>query len=186
MRNAVCHLQNQVRALLETGGKQIPAVTPYRFTAEHIPMPQTERPYLYIVLDGVLRLHTPSGMMDYMAGQYSISQIDTPLSGTVLAFSHRQDFLAVSVEFQPSQAVQTILSLDNELTERIMSEQMEEQETAAADRAVLESVSRLLDVMTASVEVGYESLSQFIRDYRKMFGAPPREDILNLQKGLKK
>lgn len=151
MRNAVCHLQNQVRALLETGGKQIPAVTPYRFTAEHIPMPRTERPYLYIVLDGVLRLHTPSGMMDYMAGQYSISRIDTPLSGTVLAFSHRQDFLAVSVEFQPSQAVQTILSLDNELTERIMSEQMEEQEAAAADRAVLESVSRLLDVMTAAV-----------------------------------
>lgn len=296
MRNTVCHLQNQVRALLETGGKRIPDVTPYRFTAEHIPMPQTERPYLYVVLDGVLRLHTPSGMMDYMAGQYSISQIDTPLSGTALAFSDHQDFLAVSVEFRPSQVIQTILSLDNELTERIMSEQMEEQETAAADRAVPESVSRLLDVMTdtvpsnfihgqvlgevlyyvlcgscgkrliqsianvsqadeiyranswikenfrdsfavedlaeqrnmsvslfhqkfksavgmgplqcqkrlrltearrlmldehknvteASVEVGYESLSQFIRDYRKMFGAPPREDVLNLQKGLKK
>lgn len=114
-------------------------------------MPQTERPYLYLVLDGVLRLHTPSGMMDYMAGQYSISQIDTPLSGTALAFSGRQDFLAVSVEFQPSQAVQTVLSLDNELIGRIMSEQMEEQETAAADRAVPESVSRLLDVMTDAV-----------------------------------
>lgn len=296
MRNAVCHLQNQVRALLETGGKQIPAVTPYRFTAEHIPMPQAERPYLYLVLDGVLRLHTPSGMMDYMAGQYSISQIDTPLSGTALAFSDQRDFLAVCVEFQPSQAVQTILSLDNELIERIMSEQMEEQETAAADRAVPESVSRLLEVMMAavpstfihrqvlgevlyyalcgscgkrliqsianvsqvdeiyranswikenfrdsfaveelaeqgnmsvslfhqrfksavgmgplqcqkrlrltearrlmldehknvteaSVEVGYESLSQFIRDYRKMFGAPPREDIHSLRQGLKK
>lgn len=296
MRNTVCHLRNQVRALLETGGKQIPAVTPYRFTVEHISMPQTERPYLYLVLDGVLRLHTPSGMMDYMAGQYSISQIDTPLSGTALALSDRQDFLAVCVEFQPSQAVQTILSLDNELTERIMSEQMEEQETAAADRAVPESVSRLLDVMTAavpsafihrqvlgevlyyalcgscgkrliqsianvgqadeiyranswikenfrdsfaveelaeqrnmsvslfhqrfksavgmgplqcqkrlrltearrlmldehknvteaSVEMGYESLSQFIRDYRKMFGAPPREDIHGLRQGLKK
>lgn len=42
------------------------------------------------------------------------------------------------------------------------------------------------NVTEASVEVGYESLSQFIRDYRKMFGAPPREDVLNLQKGLKK
>ena len=296
MRNAVRQLQNQVRTLLETGGKQIPAVTPYRFAAERIPMPQTERPYLYLVLDGALRLHTPSGMMDYMAGQYSISQIDTPLSGTALAFSGRQDFLAVSVEFQPSQAVQTVLSLDNGLTERIMSEQMEEQETAAADRAVPESVSRLLDVMTdavpsnfiheqvtgeilyyvlcgscgkqfirsianvsqadeiyranswikenfrdsfaveelaeqrnmsvslfhqkfksavgmgplqcqkrlrltearrlmlderknvteASAEVGYESLSQFIRDYRRMFGAAPREDISGLRQGLKK
>lgn len=114
-------------------------------------MPRTERPYLYFVLGGVLRLHTPSGMMDYMAGQYSISQIDTPLSGTALAFSDHQDFLAISVEFQPSQAIQTILSLDNELTGRITSEQMEDRETAAADRAVLESVSRLLDAATDAV-----------------------------------
>ena len=296
MKDAVCHLQNQVRALfLEAGDKQLPPVTPYRFTAEHIPMPQTERPYLYIVLDGALRLHTPSGMMDYMAGQYSVSKIDTPLSGTVLSFSSRQDFLAVSVEFLPSEAVQTVLSLDNGLTERIMSDRMEERETSAADLAVLKSVSRLLDAMTgavpsdfirrhilreiiyyvlcgscgrqfiqsianirqadeiyqanswikenfrdsfavedlagqrnmsvslfhqkfksavgmgplqcqkrlrltearrlmldecknvteAAVEVGYESLSQFIRDYRKIFGAAPKEDILNLQKHLK-
>lgn len=81
MRDTVCRLQNQVRALLEAGGKRIPAVTLYRFTAEHIPMPRTEHPYLYIVLDGALRLHTPSGMMDYMAGQYSISRIDTPRPG---------------------------------------------------------------------------------------------------------
>ena len=78
MEDAIYRLQSQVRALLETGGGEIPAVTPYRFTAEHIPMPQREWPYLYLVLDGVLRLHTPSGMLDYMAGQYSISQIDIP------------------------------------------------------------------------------------------------------------
>ena len=33
------------------------------------------------------------------------------------------------------------------------------------------------NVTEASLEVGYESLSQFIRDYRKMFGAAPKEDI---------
>lgn len=295
MNDPLAHLQDQVRAFFETGGKPVPSVTPYRFTAERIPLPRTERPYLYIVLDGVLRLHTPSGMMDYMAGQYSISRIDTPLSGTALAFSDRQDFLAIAVEFQPSEAIRTILGLDNDLTERIMTERMTERETTAADRAVLESVGRLWDVMTAAVpsgfihgqvlgevlyyvlcgsrgkqmiqsianvrqadeiyranswikenfrdpfsveelaeqrnmsvtlfhqkfksavgmgplqcqkrlrltearrlmldehrnvteasaEVGYESLSQFIRDYRKMFGAAPREDILNLRKGLK-
>lgn len=151
MRNTVCQLQDQVRALLEAGGKKIPAVTLCRFAAEHIPMPQTEHPYLYIVLDGTLRLHTPSGILDYMAGQYSISQIDTPLRGTVLSLSTRQDFLAVCVEFLPSQAIQTILGLDNDLTERIMSDQMEEQEMSVADRAVLESTGRLLDTMTKSV-----------------------------------
>lgn len=37
------------------------------------------------------------------------------------------------------------------------------------------------NVTEASLEVGYESVSQFIRDYRKMFGSAPKEDILNIQ-----
>ena len=42
------------------------------------------------------------------------------------------------------------------------------------------------NVTEASIEVGYESLSQFIRDYRKMFDAAPKEDIQKLQRQLKK
>ena len=42
------------------------------------------------------------------------------------------------------------------------------------------------NVTEASIEVGYGSVSQFIRDYRKMFGKSPKEDILILQKILKK
>ena len=38
------------------------------------------------------------------------------------------------------------------------------------------------NVTEASSEVGYESLSQFIRDYRKMFGATPGEDIRGIRK----
>jgi AraC-like DNA-binding protein len=34
---------------------------------------------------------------------------------------------------------------------------------------------------TASFAVGYESPSQFSREYRRLFGAPPREDIQRLQ-----
>ena len=124
MNADIINLQNAIRSLLvQTGGKKstIPSVTPYRFTTATIKMPQTDNPYLYIVLDGMLRLHTPSGIMDYMAGQYFLSKIDTPLSGTILAFSEHQDFLAVSIEFTPSDVIQTILELDGGLTERIMS-----------------------------------------------------------------
>lgn len=258
-------------------------------------MPQTENPYLYVVLDGVLRLYTPSGNMDYVAGQYSISKVDTPLSGTVLAFSEQQDFLALSLAFTPSDVVETILNLDDGLVERILSQSLEEREMALSDRAVLDSVGRLFftvgqavpsefirrsilgeiiyyvlcgscgrqliqsiasmqqadeiyrantwiknnfrtpfavgelaeqrnmnvslfhqkfkravgmgplqcqkrlrltearrlmldegkNVTEASCEVGYESLSQFIRDYRRMFGAAPREDLLRIRKQLK-
>lgn len=292
-------LQTMIRSYASSEGANqtgIPYVTAYRFTDERIKMPRTDHPYLYIVLDGVLRLYTLSGILDYMAGQYSLSKIDTPLSGTVLAFSDQQDFLAISIEFFPSDVIQTILDLDDELTERMMSEQLSEQEMASSDREVLQCVGRLFSAMhqtvpsefirkrimqeiiyyvlcgsrgkqfvgsianigqadeiyeanswikknfrdsfavealaeqrnmsvslfhqkfksavgmgplqcqkrlrltearrlmlddgknvtEASVEVGYESLSQFIRDYRKMFGAAPKEDLLNLRKHLKK
>lgn len=33
------------------------------------------------------------------------------------------------------------------------------------------------DVSTAALEVGYESPSQFSREYSRMFGAPPLRDI---------
>lgn len=288
-------LRSAIRAgALMPGG--IPFVTPFRSTAERVQMPQTSDPYLYVVLDGVLRLYTPSGIMDYMPGQYSISKIDTPLSGTVLDFSEHRDFLAVSIEFVPSDVVQVVLGLDDDLAERVMSERLTEQETSASDRAVVQAVCRLFSVMErgvpsefirknavqeviynvlcgssgrqlvqsiasihradeiyqanswikenfrdsfsveklaeqknmsvslfhqrfksavgmgplqcqkrlrltearrlmldegrnvtqASAEVGYESLSQFIRDYRKMFGAAPKEDVLRLQRHLEK
>lgn len=38
-----------------------------------------------------------------------------------------------------------------------------------------------LDAATASFEVGYESPSQFSREYSRMFGAPPHRDITQLR-----
>lgn len=42
-----------------------------------------------------------------------------------------------------------------------------------------------LSVTEASMEVGYESLSQFNRDYRQIFGETPKKDINNIQNCLK-
>lgn len=293
------NLQEEIRNLpLAEGSNKtgIAYITAYRFTTEKIQMPQVENPYLYIVLDGTLRLYTPSGIMDYMAGQYSVSKIDTPLSGTVLTFSEQRDFLALAVEFTPNDVITAVLELDHELTERIMGEKLTEEEMSVSDSEVLKSVYRIFSVMNktlpsefirknimreviyytlcgtcgrqflqsivnvgkadeiyaanswikenfrnsftvenlaeernisvslfhqkfksavgmgplqcqkrlrltearrlmldenknvteASVEVGYESVSQFIRDYRKMFGSAPKEDILHIEQHLKK
>jgi AraC-like DNA-binding protein len=35
----------------------------------------------------------------------------------------------------------------------------------------------------AAFEVGYESVSQFTREYRRLFNAPPKRDALNLRRG---
>jgi AraC-like DNA-binding protein len=38
-----------------------------------------------------------------------------------------------------------------------------------------------LDAAEAAFRVGYESPSQFSREYRRMFGAPPRQDVAALK-----
>lgn len=270
-------------------------MTAYRFTDEKNDMPKSGKPYLYVVLDGALRLHTPSGIMDYMAGQYSVSRIDTPLYGTIVSFSEKQDFLAVALDMSLDEIVSSALDLDNDITEKIMKEMVPEQEQVLADVSVIRAVYRLFaamkqplgseyirrnimreiiyyvlcgscgkqllrsvanirqideiyaanswikenfrspftveqlaeqqkmsvslfhqkfrsavgmgplqcqkrlrltearrlmleekrNVTEAALEVGYESVSQFIRDYRKMFGAAPGEDMLNFKRKLK-
>lgn len=284
-------LQRAVRALVREEGANptgAGAVTAWRFTGGRIRMPEGEGLFLYLVLDGALRLHTPSGMLDYAPGQYSLSRVDTPLSATVLTPSAQGDFLALSIELSAHAVIETVLALDDALTGQVMAGQREEAAMVQADRALLEAVYRLLSAMDkpalhsqflqgvmlqeviyyllcgscgrqlveslarvgqadeiyqanrwikenfrrpftveqlaerqnmsvflfhqkfksavgmgplqcqkrlrltegrrlmldenknvtqAAAEVGYESLSQFIRDYRRMFGAAPKEDI---------
>ncbi len=42
-------------------------------------------------------------------------------------------------------------------------------------------VTRAVRVEAAAFEVGYESASQFSREYARMFGAPPKQDLKRLQ-----
>lgn len=95
--------------------------------------------------------------MDYMAGQYSISKIDTPLSGTVLAFSEQQDLLALAVEFSVNDVITTVLSLEDSLTEKILGETLDEQSMSAADHEVIQSVYRFFPAMKQTVQ------SEFLR-----------------------
>jgi AraC-like DNA-binding protein len=40
-----------------------------------------------------------------------------------------------------------------------------------------------IDATNAAYEVGYESISQFSREYSRFFGQPPMRDIKNLRDG---
>lgn len=267
----------------------------YRYTDKTIRMPEGGSPYLYLPAAGSMRLHTPSGIMDYIAGQYSISAIDTPMSGSVLSFSDAGDFLALSVMFTLDDVISVILEMDGDLPERIIGSAFSSHSMERSDAHVIDAVTRLalmldeedrlaymrkllkreiifsalcgtcgkqflqsviriqqagdiytannwikenfkdaftveklaaqrnmsvsafhqkfknavgmgplqcqkrlrltearrlmLDegasVTAASLEVGYESVSQFIRDYKKMFDASPKGDIQKLCRQLK-
>jgi transcriptional regulator GlxA family with amidase domain len=38
-----------------------------------------------------------------------------------------------------------------------------------------------IDAGSAAVLVGYESVSQFSREYRRLFGAPPEQDVRRMR-----
>lgn len=150
MTNIIEKLQHEVRSLCTHLGHNktwTPFVTAWRFTSDKIQMPQTDNPYLYIILDGMLRLYTPSGIMDYVAEQYSVSKIDTPMYGTVLSFSKHNDFLAISIEFTVNDVITSVLGLDNDMTNKIINESLKEQSMSEADDMVIKSAYRFFPVM---------------------------------------
>lgn len=45
----------------------------YRIFDGDIKLPELNKPYIFYIADGSIRLHTPSGILDYISGQYSVS-----------------------------------------------------------------------------------------------------------------
>ena len=103
----------------EKNKTELPYLSIYRSTERQIDMPRMENFYIYVVLEGSIRLYTPSGIMDYMPGQYSVSKIDTPISGYVLTLSESCDFLALAIEFTLNDVISVLLDLDGNLAEQI-------------------------------------------------------------------
>ena len=292
-------LRDLVRALpLAEGanGTHLSFLTLYRSAAEEIDMPESASLYLYMVVDGTLRLFTPSGILDRAPGQYFLSRIDTPLRGRVQVSASQGDFFAAAVSFSPSDVLSVLLEMDGSLAEEIADGLVGGAAASQADRCVTASLCRLIaggegpagsgfigrqlrreiifyalsgsygqqllrsaasfqqageiyaanrwikenfrapltvedlaerrnmsvsqfhqkfksavgmgplqcqkrlrltearrlmlnenrNVTEAALEVGYESTSQFIREYRKLFGSTPKEEITALKRRLEK
>lgn len=298
--NRIEQLRSMVRSFPLTEGQnktQLSHLRLYRFSSQNIQMPQIENFYVYVVLDGSLRLYTPSGILDYVPGQYSVSKIDTPNRGYVLDPSPQGDFLALSMEFTLQDIISVVLELEGDLAQQIADGAISPSVTDDSDRQVIPSLIRLIaalngpaqrlpflsghikreiiffilcgccgsqflqsavniqqagemyeinswikknfrnsftveelakqrnmsvslfhqkfksavgmgplqcqkrlrltearrlmwdenkNVTEASLEVGYESVSQFTRDYRKMFGSTPKDDLLRLRRAKEK
>ncbi len=150
-------LSRRIRAALspEDGMRRVlPYMSLYRFSGEQIAMPETDNLYLYLVVDGSLRLYTPSGIMDYMAGQYSVSKTDAPLSGHVLAFSDAQDFLALSLELTLSEVIACVLELDGALTKQILDSESSDPLVPQSDARIPSCIYRLVSMTDSPVQLG--------------------------------
>lgn len=96
----------------------------HQFKEKKIIMPDGSTPYIFLVLNGSMRIHTPSGIMDYVSRQYSVSAIDTPLSADVLTFSDNNDFLALSVEFSLNDVLSVVIETEDNIINKILDSQL--------------------------------------------------------------
>lgn len=133
----------------------LPYISIYLSNKGTINMPKTNSTYIYYVANGILRLHTPSGIMDYEKGQYSVSAIDTPDVGYVLVPNAEEPFIAISLEFNPSDVIEIILMLDDKLIEQISNGLLKEEDMDSADKEVSVGIFRLLEVSHDSVKRQY-------------------------------
>lgn len=142
------NLAQKVRAYLAShGDTELPFLHLFSHSDCSISMPQVPTPYIFFILDGELRLHTPEGIMDYVAGQYSISAIDTPEKGYVLAFSEQQDFISASVAFTANDVMNILIALDDPLITHILTGDLDEAFQTKHDCAVLSCLERMLDTL---------------------------------------
>lgn len=150
LQNTLQALAGAVRARAASGGycqTAVPYLWAYRGTERAVDMPETASPYLYLLVDGSIRLHTPSGIMDYVPGQYSISAVDTPEFGRALSFSGQGDLLALAVAFTVDEVVSVILDLEGDLAERIAASGLSAPAMERADAEVFSAAFRLTSML---------------------------------------
>lgn len=157
---ALKHLQEAVcRFSLKEGANNtaLPFLDIYRFTTQEIPMPESPKPYLYIIVSGMLRLHTLSGILDYVPGQYSLSSIDSPLSGRSITASSDSEFIAVFVELSPDDVISVMLDMDDEFSQKVFQSGLSPKTMADFDTGLLESVTKLINSMKQTDSLSFVS-----------------------------
>ena len=161
---ALKHLQETIRRFpLKEGpnATALPFLNIYRFTTKEIRMPESSKPYLYMIVSGMLRLHTLSGILDYVPGQYSLSAIDSPLSGQAITASADSEFTAVSVELSTDDVISVMLDMDDEFSQKVFQSGLSPKTMADFDTSFLESVTKLINSMKQQ-----RSISFIQKEYR--------------------
>ena len=101
-----------LRSLNLTQGVNITAVSYldiYCFFDGDIKLPELNKPYVFYIADGSIRLHTPSGILDYVSGQYWVSTIDISFAvcdehGLLRVYRRFGEALVLSIKLVPDKA----------------------------------------------------------------------------------
>ena len=297
MNNTIAKLHLIIPPDLLNEGKNttsIPYIDIYRYSQVDIVLPDIPNPYLFLVLNGTIRLSSADCINSYEPGQYFFPAIDSPRVGEALSASREMPFVALLIELSVDDVISVMLDIDSDLPEKLFDEKVTKIMLPYIDEKLLEIVSRLFtmtqtelsfmgkhlkreiifnlitgscgrqfvqnivniqqagdiyyinswikqnykadfsveelaeqsnmslssfhqkfksaigmgpvqcqkklrltearrlmldkaaNVTDAAMEVGYDSVSQFIRDYRRMFGRSPQKDVQEIRECIQK
>lgn len=149
MKERLQSLYERVLPYLTCEGKNTTPVSyldAYRCTRKEMILPDMEKPYLFFVVHGSMRLHSIEGIFDYEAGQYLISAIDSPREGEILSSSHEDPFVALRIELSVDDVISVVLDFDGDFPERLFDETIFTALPPHADEKMTELLIRLLSM----------------------------------------
>ena len=97
----------------------IPYIDIHRHSTAEVGMPDTPNPFVWVVVDGVMRLRSDDDFEDFHAGRFLAPPISKPVSAQALSVSEESPFLALSIVFCVEDVISVMLDIDGDLPERL-------------------------------------------------------------------
>lgn len=152
-------------------------------------------PSICLIAQGSKRVLLGEDVYAYDAHHYLITSVNLPLVAQVLEASGEKPYLSLKLDLDQREIAR--MMVDSELAAHVrMSTStfhhhfrsltamspLQFQKSLRLHEARQLMFMEHLDAATAAFQVGYESPSQFSREYSRQFGAPPLKDITSLHR----
>jgi len=154
-------------------------------------------PAFALVAHGAKRTAVGDKVLEYQAGQHLVVPVDLPVVAEVIRASVDEPYLSVALALNPATIAN--LLLDRSAGDRGAAD-LPGLKVSECTTELLDAVARLLRLLDRQDDVavlqpmlereilwrllagvGYDSPSQFSREYRRLFGVPPGEDIKGMR-----
>lgn len=133
----------------------IPYLEIHSYSQKDIVIPDTPNPFIYLVVNGTMRLHFATGISDYVPGQYLISSIDSPKSGLALSASSASPFLALYIEFSIDEIVSVMLDTEADFMGSVFEKEMKTKTQPHEDYKLVDVILRLLNINKQPDEMAF-------------------------------
>lgn len=146
MINKIQNLHTAIRPYLrlnERSATSISYIDVYCSCQKELILPDTANPYIFLIVNGNMRLHFAEGIYTYIPGQYFISAIDSPRTGELFSFSETSPFVALRVEFSVDDVISVMLDIDGNLPEVLFDEHSSAVSPPCTDEKILDAIIRL-------------------------------------------